>query len=206
MKNILLDIDGVIANFYAGFGQHLNDKLGAGLNVSTDPPEYSLHKWGHSIENSLVDAEIPKWIISGGYKNMPIYPQATEFVNDLNSRYNVHIVTARIGDFKINISEEVQSIIKADTYTWLKNNGIPSENLVFEHKKLDFCKEHNIPLLIEDKLSTVVDASKEGFQSILVNRGWNQEGEENLSRQHQGIHVAYGYDDILNLAKEILSA
>lgn len=204
---VLLDIDGVIADFYAGFSQHLNDVLDANLDISKEPHEYSLHKWGHGLPNNLVDAEIPNWIKQGGYENMPIYPGAKEFVYKLMDNYDVFIVTARVGDFRMSLPEEIVNIIKEDTFKWFQRHGIPSDKLFFDHEKVKFCEDNDIKIIIEDKLSTVVDGAKEGIASILIDRGWNKGGRawygELLHRNHPNIHVAHKYDDILDMIKEL---
>lgn len=205
---ILLDIDGVLANFYAGFAGYLNEHLGSSMDLSTDPDKYSLHEWGHDIPREDVDAAIPEWMIAGGYRNMPIYDGAVEFVRELMEKYDVYIVTARLGDFRMKFAPEVVEIIKQDTARWFRDHNIPFERLLFEHKKVDFSKDNGISVIIEDKLSTVVDAAKEGIPCVLMNRGWNQEGEawygEHLSRDHTNINVAYDYEDVLKFLENLV--
>lgn len=207
-SKILLDIDGVIADFFRGFASHLNDKQNAGIDLSKEPPVYSLHNWGHDIPRDVVDAEIIHWMESGGYEHMPMYEGAKEFVYKLMDKYDVHIVTARVGDFRMNLPEAIQAIIRRDTERWFQNHGIPADKLFFEHKKVDFCKENNIPVLIEDKLSTVVEAAESGMPAILIDRGWNQEGDawygEHLDRNHSNIYVAYNYNDVLDILGDLV--
>jgi uncharacterized HAD superfamily protein len=199
---VLLDIDGVIANFYTGFAKHLNENVGAGLDLNKGPANYSLHDWGHNLSRDIVDEQIPEWILSGGYANMPIFPGAKEFVYKLMDKYDVYIVTARVGDFTLDLSGKVQKVIKRDTFKWLRKYGIPSNKLFFEHKKIDFCQKNNIPILIEDKLPTVIDGADKGVRSILMDRSWNQDSD-GLQRDHFNIFVAYNYEDILKILEEL---
>jgi len=201
---VLLDIDGVIADFYSGFGGHLNKKLNAGLNLNKGPTNYSLHEWGHNISREVIDKEIPKWVLDGGYANMPIFPKAKEFVYKLMDKYDVHIVTARVGDFLCYLSGGVKDTIKRDTFKWLKKHGIPSDKLFFEHDKVNFCQKNRVPIVIEDKLPTVIDGADEGIRCILMDRSWNQE-QDGLKRDHFNIFVAYTYDDILQILEELTS-
>jgi 5'(3')-deoxyribonucleotidase len=198
-EKILLDIDGVIANFNLGFSQHLNENLNAGLDLNIEPSEYSIHRWGANLPNETIDNEIPNWVMQGGYLDMPIYPGAKKFVYELMDKYDVYIVTARIGDFSMDLSDEIVNKIKADTFSWFKKHGIPSDKLFFEHKKIDFCHNNNIQTIIEDKLSTVIDSIKSGLRAILVNRGWNQDGSKMLD--HPNMHIVYNYNDILKILK-----
>jgi uncharacterized HAD superfamily protein len=199
---VLLDIDGVIADFYTGFGDHLNKSVDAGLDLSIGPPEYSLHKWGHNLPKDLVDSEIPKWILGGGYRSMPIFSGAKEFVYKLMDKYNVYIVTARVGDFRLDITEKVKEKIVYDTFEWFKKHGIPSNKLFFEHKKADFCKKNNIPIIIEDKLETVINGANEGIRCVLMDRSWNQDNN-GLKRDHFNVFVAYSYNEILEILEKL---
>jgi uncharacterized HAD superfamily protein len=201
---VLLDIDGVIANFYVGFGSHLNKNVNAGLNLDKGPAKYNLHYWGHNLPKDVINEEIPKWVLGGGYDTMPIFPGAKEFVYKLMDKYDVYIVTARVGDFSLDLSGKVQKTIKRDTFRWLRKHGIPSNKLFFEHNKVDFCQKNKIPILIEDKLPTVVDGADKGIRCILMDRSWNQDNN-GLQRDHFNIFEAYSYDDILEILEELTS-
>lgn len=210
MKNkILLDIDGVIADFFRGFAGHLNKNLGAKIDLSQEPLAYGIHDWGHNLSKELIDREIPIWMEVGGYINMPIYPGAVEFIYKLMDKYDVYIVTARIGDFRKELPKAIQAIVRRDTQNWFRNHGIPADKLFFEHKKIDFCKNNEISIIIEDKLSTVIEGAQSNIQSILVNRGWNQKGDtqqnSDLRKNHPNIHIAYDYNNILNIMDGILN-
>lgn len=201
-EKVLLDIDGVIADFYLAFGQHLNKNLSANINLNYEPNEYSMHEWGHHLLEYQVNAEVPNWILNGGYFDMPIFSGAQEFIFKLMDKYDVYIVTARVGDFSIDFDTHIRQLIKEDTKRWFKKYGIPSNKLFFEHNKVDFCKRHNIKIIIEDKLQTVLKAADSGIRSILVDRGWNRDPKRD---RHFNIFVTHSYDDILNIL-EFLSA
>lgn len=206
---ILLDIDGVIGNFVKAFSTHLNNQLDAGLDPEKDPPVYNMSRWGHDLPGELIKREVPLWMEAGGYAEMPIYPGAKEFVYKLMDKYDVYIVTARIGDFKMNLPESLKAIIRRDTERWFKKHGIPSDKLFFEHQKVDFCKQNGISCIVEDKLSTVVKGANAGLCTILIDRGWNQQGdaqagEGHLNRDHPNIHVAYSYDDVLDKLEQLV--
>jgi len=205
MKNkVLLDIDGVIANFYAGFGSHLNHTLNAGLNLNLEPNDYSIHRWSQvPLSNKSIDAEIPAWIAEGGYKDMPIYPRAKEFTLELMDKYDVFVVTARVGDFRAEqlggFPKEIIELIKLDTYKWFKDHGIPSDKLFFEHRKIDFCKENGISVLIEDKLDTVVKAAMADLKPILISRAWNQKiGGEHEPLIVSSVYPADSYSEVFS--------
>jgi len=196
--NILLDIDGVLANFYAGFGGYLNRTYGAGLDLSTEPENYSFNEWGPKCNSINTDKATVDWILEGGFRKTPAYDGVKEFVEELNKLANVSVVTARIGDFKQKFGEEVVSKIKEDTATWFQTNKIPVKEVIFEHKKIDFCKANAISALIEDKLETVLTGSKEGMHCILVNRAWNQHPDR------LRVYRSYNYNDVLNFVRKMI--
>jgi len=198
-EKAVLDIDGVLANFYLGFAKHLNENLNAELDLLNEPHNYKITEWNVYLPETAINAEIPKWILSGGYKNMPIYPGAKEFVYRLMDKYDIYVVTARIGDFTSKMPEMVCNKIKEDTNRWFKKYGIPSDKLFFEHKKIDFCKDNGISIIIEDKLSTVIDSVRSGITPILMNRNWNSD----LVRKQYDINIAYNYEDVLNFMEKI---
>ena len=200
-QKVLLDIDGVLADFFAGFGGHINKFIGTNLDLTQGPNEYSIHEWAQNIPKEDIDNEIPKWIISGGYKDIPIYPGAKEFTYKLMDKYDVLIVTARLGDFRIDFSQELMDIIKNDTQKWFQNHGIPGENLLFEHHKVEFCKNNGIFSIVEDKFATVEKAAQEGLNAILMSRNWNK--NDGLKVNHPNIHIANNYDDILTMLEGI---
>lgn len=197
-RNILLDIDGVIANFYAGFGEYLNKRYNANLDLSVEPPIYSFSEWGPGLDTIDMEVATNDWIADDGFLKMPVYPGADEFVKELMSLGNVHIVTARIGDFEQKFPTHTEIQIKNDTYEWFKTHKIPTNGKIrFSHKKVELCKEENISILIEDKLSTVLQASKEGIHSIILDRAWN------FHPERYKVYRAKDYSEILDTVRRI---
>jgi len=196
-RNILLDIDGVLANFYSGFSKYLNKEFNLELDPSEDPAIYDIEAWGPGLENIDLGEVSNKWISNGGFLTLETYPGAAEFVQNLRDIGNVYIVTARIGDWDGGLDNGATAKAKDDTSRWLEENGIPADNLFFTHKKVDFCKNKNISILIEDKLKTALESANNGIHSIVMNRGWNQHSERFK------VYRAHSYDDAINLVKKI---
>jgi uncharacterized HAD superfamily protein len=132
-----------------------------------------------------------------GFSKVPVYSGAKEFVEELKKLANVIVVTARIGDFKQKFGEQVVDKIKSDTLNWFKDNDISIDTVVFDHNKVDFCKENAISTLIEDKLDTALKGAKEGIHSILMNRAWNEH-----PNRHK-VYRVYNYDEALNLVRKL---
>jgi len=196
---VLLDVDGVIANFHISFIRYLNENYGTNIDETDEPTEYSIDKWCIGIGSDKINTIIHEWLATGGYKTLPIYSGAKQFVYQLMDKFDVYIVTARIGDFHMNLPQKVIEGIKNDTFDWFRQHNIPSDGIFFEHKKTDFCKAYNIPIMIEDKLSTVVEAANSGIKTVLMNRSYNQ---SSARRNHPNITVAYNYDEILKALAE----
>ena len=200
-KKILLDIDGVIADFYTGFGGYLNQSFGTNIQLATEPPAYNIQDWGHDLPKETVNKAIEPWILQNGYLKMDIYPGARSFVLELMDKYDVHIVTARIGDFKSSFGPDIMNKIRVDTYSWFRKHKIPTDKLFFEHEKTLFCKLHNISLIVEDKLSNATDAALNGIQAILISRGWNQ---NILYGDYDNLSTVDSFNDALEVIEEKL--
>ncbi|KKM82354.1 hypothetical protein LCGC14_1320500 [marine sediment metagenome] len=195
---VLLDMDGVIANFYKEFGRFLNEEYGCTLPLDEEPASYSFNNWGHGVDRVPIDEASNKWILSGGLQNIPPYEGMEGFVRELMITCNVYVVTARVGDWQRLLPDNVKDTIKRDTYKWLEKYYIPSEKLYFSHEKIEFCKEHGISVMIEDKPSTALEASKNGIHTILMNRGYNGSQIDRFR-----IYRAYSYDDALKQLRKL---
>ena len=196
----LLDLDGVIANFYKGLSTFLNENYNCTLNPDEDPTSYSFNDWGGGVNDiDFVEASMA-WIAQGGFSRLPAYEGAEEFVKELMSKCDVSIVTARIGDWDQKFPPELKEQIKNDTSNWLKQLGIPNDQLFFTHEKVPFCKEHGISVMIEDKLSTALEASKNGIHTILMHRGYNGSQIDRFK-----IYRAFNFDEALEQLGKLLS-
>ncbi len=196
--NILCDIDGVLADFYRGFADYLNRMYDANLDLNVEPSNYNFKEWGPELQNINLDKATVNWILKDhGFLKVPIYDGAREFLEELNKICNVSIVTARVGDYKQYFSEAVINTIKNDTAQWFKSNNLPNNGIIFEHKKIDYCKDNAVPILIEDKLETALLGAKEGVHSILLDRAWNKHPERFR------VYRTYNYQDILNTIRKL---
>jgi len=195
-RNILLDIDGCIANFHEAFTGYLNQHYNAGRDPAEEPSTYIFEEWG--LDHINMEEASDRFIRSGGFTKVKPYPGAKEFVEELMNIGNVHIVTARIGDFRNKFEPEMKDRIKNDTYQWFKDNDIPTNGeIIFEHKKVDLCLDQGISILIEDKLSTVLDAAKNGIHSVVINRGWNQHPDR------LNVYRVYNYPQALFMVRKL---
>ena len=177
---IMLDLDGVIAQFASSFQSYLNQNYGCDFDTTIDPAAYSFEDWGHGVDKINVNEASREWIKQNGFENIPSYPGAEDFVAKLMLNYDVFIVTARVGDWEKKLSVTIKNQVKTNTINWLASRNIPATQLHFVHDKIPFCLEHNISIIVEDKLETALKAAKEGMHTILIDRGYNQSKAERL--------------------------
>ena len=177
---IMLDLDGVIAQFAMSFRDYLNQHYGCDFDTSKDPTSYGFEDWGHGVDRIDVSQASLEWMKQDGFEKLPSYPGTEAFVADLMNNYDVYIVTARVGDWEQKLNKELKNQVKQNTYAWLKARNIPATRLHFVHDKIPFCKERGISIIVEDKLDTALKAAKEGIRTILMNRGYNQSKVERL--------------------------
>jgi len=194
---ILLDMDGVIANFYKEFALFLNEKHNCTLLPDKEPLRYSFNNWGHGIKHVDINTASNNWILNNGMRNIPSFPGTKKFAHSLFKQYDVTIVTARIGDWERQFSLRIKDQIMLDTRKWLQKLNIPIKKLYFSHEKVDFCLKNNINIMIEDKLSTAISAAKNNIDTVLINRRYNK--GPNKSR----IHRVDSFNDVLNKIKEL---
>ena len=205
-KKILLDIDGVIGNFYKSFAMYLNKHYGCKLDINTEVPVYDLYKWGHGLSEDTVNSAIDAWMLDDGFLNIPVYPGAKQFVYKLMDKYDVYIVTARMGDFKTRLADDVLVKIKKDTLKWFKKHGIPAPKIFFDHNKIDFCLSNSISILIEDKFKTAKLGIQNGIDCVLMSRPWNVTeylSAKLTSKEKVYLHVAKDFNNILEILGDI---
>lgn len=190
---VLLDMDGVIADFYKGFANYLNDNYNCNLDINSEPSSYLFKDWGHGVDFVDFDEASQRWIQEGGFVKLPIFNGASEFVKKLKDICNVFIVTARIGGWDQKFPLKIQEQIKHDTHMWLNNYDICVNDVFFTHNKVLFCKEYGIPIIIEDKMSTALEASKNGIHTIIVNREYNNNNKIDRFK----IYRAFNFEDVL---------
>jgi uncharacterized HAD superfamily protein len=176
MKKLMLDMDGVIANFHKGFAEFLNKEYGCTLDPNISPSKYSFEDWGGGVERVNIKDATNKWMMDYGFNTLMPFEGAEKFVKGLDSIVDLYIVTARVGkgEWKNQVlPEHIVKKAKLDTISWLQRHNMPTEKLFFIKDKIPFCKDNGISIVIEDKLETALNASKEGLHTILINTNYN---------------------------------
>ena len=138
------------------------------------------------------------WIMSGGYRTLPIYPGAKECYNTLTAKYDVSVVTARIGTFG-HMTPEVIEQVRSDTLKWFEDHDLEPHNLTFEANKVAWCKTNGVGIMLEDKLPTALEGAKVGLYTVLVDRYWNQ------SPPRLRVYRAKNYNEVLDRLDSVTS-
>jgi len=196
---VLLDMDGVIANFYNGFATYLNENYGCTLDPNAEPESYPFSNWGGGVDKIDFDQASRSWIEQGGFGKLPAFDGTEEFVKELMKICNVYVVTARIGDWDQKFTPEMKATIKENTFEWLERHNILTDKLFFTHEKVPFCQENGISVMIEDKMSTALEGSKNGIHTILMNRGYNGSQIDRFK-----IYRAFNFDEAINQLQKMM--
>lgn len=194
--NVLMDIDGVLADFYVVFARFLNANFNTTLDPTCEPPEYSFSGWGGGTEGLDPQKVFDKFSLIGGYLSLDLFPGADKFFNEVGKKANIWVVTSR--DDELLNHGPVSDKVRDDTVKWLKQYNLNPYALAFRYNKVSFCLDNNIDLLIEDKLDTALQAAKKGLNTILIDRGWNQ------ADKAFRVYRAKNYDTALRTLENLL--
>jgi uncharacterized HAD superfamily protein len=158
---IVLDLDGVVANFTLGLMSWLNKNHGTTFNVREDPKVYSIPHWGHGIDKIFLEAAIRDWILEDGYLRLEKEPGCQCLLHELRN-HEVTIATARS-----DLLPSVQAKIERDTHLWLTREQVPYQRVIFTQDKTSVCQKYSAEFLIEDYAVAALGASKAGFDVLL---------------------------------------
>lgn len=143
-----IDIDGVltdISKFYLDYGAKF--AFESNMETIANPDGYEIEE----ILNLEEGSHKAFWEEYDNYYTKKIYTRefASEIIHELKSEgHEIHLITAR------NEKEEEW------TKNWLKENNIYYDKLTFTDKKVEYCKNNNIDLMIEDNTNNILEISK----------------------------------------------
>lgn len=153
-----IDIDGVLTNDDDYILDHaIKYCYENNINSYVDPTRYETKKFDWN--NETLDDYRSKYFYNY-CKNEPARRFASEVINKLHQEGNeIYIITGRYKGHEDSTSgEEMRNIVKE----WLKNNKIYYDNLIFidAFKKVEYIKQNNIDIMIEDSPQTIPIISK----------------------------------------------
>ena len=175
MKRIGIDIDGCLTdvyNWYLTNGKEYASSIGKKLinKNGYDPVEmFNLTKeeFKDFLEKKLMDYSI----------NEPARENASKVCKELiEEGYELYIITARFNSDKNDESGvKMRKIIEQ----WFKDNNIPYTRIIYSSEdKLDICLTNKIDIMIEDKVSTLLDI-KEHIPVICFDAPYNRNIDDN---------------------------
>lgn len=161
-KNILLDLDGVLANFLQGAINVLNRRLDKTVTEEqfvTEFGEWGINKYfGVSLPDfwTAIESESDFWL------NLKPLPWAKQLYEWLSSEYEVTIVTSPSGD----------PDCARQKLEWLKKHfGITPDKVFIGSRKYLMAREGNV--LIDDWSENVNKFVNVGGKGICVQGNWN---------------------------------
>jgi len=164
-----IDLDEVLSDTLASFIQFHN------LRYGTDYRESDFVSYKFEDIMKLPSEDVVVRILQFYSEcNAEISPVAGAkgILEKLARDHELYVITAR------------PDAIKTLTRIWLEDHypGLFKE-VIFAHniyvgcarrKKLDFCQEHDIKMMIDDTLENIADCQLAGIQGVLYDRPWNR--------------------------------
>ena len=172
---VIFDIDGVIADYSTGYESFLRNEIGLVERPAAKRTSYSFFEY-FGITRQQEEKYNEEFIQSGGFGRLPIYPGVTETIAYLKSLgIKVVLVTAR--------PNWIYRRIAMDTQTWLRENGVEYDLLLWNKDKADAIINNifpaNVLWMIEDRDKHAIEVTHIGVDVLLVNKPYNQQAVGN---------------------------
>lgn len=163
---IVFDIDGVLANFTAGFsslGREMNRSIPELSDLTI--PQYGTEFVVGEATNKAIWRSI---VVSPRFwQELPAIATEEEFheIQRLNREHTVYFATNRPGRY-----------VKSQTEYWLTKHGIVSPTVVLTDKKGEFASAVGAAFTLEDKAGNAVYIAYQsrGTRSCLLDRPYNR--------------------------------
>lgn len=158
MKEIMVDIDGVISMWHEHFTEFVNKTHNKSYHLTeilekdmsqTDWDNY--HKW-HK-----------EYIEENNYLSLPLLEFAKEGLLKISEKRNILICTAR------------EKRIMPYTLEWFESHGFGHLPVLNEKDKVAVCKQRGITEIIEDNVKTLQKSVSEGLRAFGVKRPYNEQ-------------------------------
>jgi len=177
MKKIAFDMDGVLCKFKSNLILMAKEniiKKGDDLSNAVFFSNTTSKKYDMSDINEHIRAEFKKLIRDPKIINdLEYYPCVNSLLLNLMKRFKIYIITARekvteestFESIKNNITDKIGTKLSLDPSDELDNNTI---QLVLTKNKIDYCIDHGIKILVEDRAETVIEGVDKGMTCFLV--------------------------------------
>lgn len=157
-----IDIDAVLSDTMKPTLKYLNKKYGTNYTMD-NITSYYFEDW---IPNWTRENSAKLFLRKSLYKNTPVIKDSLESVLLLaKNNFEIEYITAR------------DKSIEETTHQWIYKNGFPHRTIVLFDKsseKVDYIKNGNFDIIVEDKLQTLLDVGDSVFFQYLIDYPWNQ--------------------------------
>jgi uncharacterized HAD superfamily protein len=164
-----IDIDDTIWKFHKKFFEYFNEKNGTDYDVG-NYKEYSLENF-FGINQEEVKELLDGFYDSSHSANFELMEGVKEVILKLNEEHKIYFITAKhegLNEFTVKKLNEIFGVDFPLFFVFDKN-----KNLI--KKKVDYCLDKGIDILIEDRLKNLNKCAEKGIRGILMNQTWNQE-------------------------------
>lgn len=199
-KIVILDLDGVVADFRQGFSKWITGSHWSSI-LNIDERDFGLHlDLNNGWEYSTYEEAKLEFERLGGYNYLPPIEKVLEAVKHLSIKgFKILVWTAR--------PNHIYKRIRSDTWAWLMDKEIPAEGLYFggderirAAKKLS---ESNFVIAFEDNTTLAKRYAISGIPVVLITQPYNVDMER--SEKVLRVFDKQTSSDIVHLVERILS-
>lgn len=166
LKIILVDIDGVLADYPASFKNFIRSKTDVWLNTSS----YQIYdEYAKVLGRDKLEKLKHEYRINGYKRYLPVLPYAKKFLDHFyKNGYSIILLTSR--------PYKKYKRMFADTIFWLKKNGLKYHSILWdEEKDYGVIKNYlNAAFMVEDNLNFAINVAKLGVKVYLLDKPYNQ--------------------------------
>lgn len=154
---IILDIDGVVADYFSEL-VHILNISGMDADHWTSWNDYHWHDIFPNIDRDVIDLLLENPMIA---KNCKPFEDAWYWTNYYSSTYDIMYVTARNPE------------LSQHTWNWFYNWDMPADFVVFEQNKPEFLANLQVDVYVDDYPDMVEKSREYGVNAYLLNRPYN---------------------------------
>jgi len=172
-KIIAVDIDEVLADFFAYFVEYHNSTYKTTI-TKNEVFSFNLHEV-FNISREEITARMIKFSEEKHNTKVSLVPGAKEGIDALiNKDYELHLVTSRPEAIKPQTVEWIDKYFPGK-FTDLHHAFNPNiHEKGTKKKKWEVCKEIGAGILIEDFLPNAIGCAENGIEVFLMDTPWNQ--------------------------------
>jgi uncharacterized HAD superfamily protein len=187
-----VDLDDTLAESLSAFLEFYKEKYGKIMKLE----DFTAYTLNEIIGMPRQDEEklLEEFDNSDYFINLRPLQGAVESINKLKQEHKIIIITSRPGKFREKTEE------------WIKKNFPGIDKIIFIREeyqsvckeKGQICKEAGVDLFIDDHINNILNCTKFGINTILINYPWNRSAEIN-----ERIKRADSWEEIMGLIEKL---